>query len=82
MIVTYMNENYDCVRAVRAGNRATLNLSDGGIVEFVNVKDHAWNQFSFDSGGWEIIEPTTSLKARMDSFEAAMKEIMPTIYKK
>lgn len=82
MIVTYMNQKYDCSRAVRVGDRAILILSDGGIVEFVKVKDSVWERFSFDSGDWEIIELTTSLEDRTASLTGTMEEIMTAFNKK
>lgn len=53
MKVTYSGEIYDCIKAVRVGDKATLYLTDGGKAEFVGVSESAWSKFQFDGGGWE-----------------------------
>lgn len=52
MKVTYTNQSYDCTKAVREGEKATLYLSDGSVVEFVGVAESAWEKFQFEGGDW------------------------------
>ena len=66
MTVTYANQSYDCVKAVRDGTRATLYLTDGGTVEFVGVSAAGWGQFQLDGGGWETTAPTELEQMRAD----------------
>lgn len=66
MKVTYAGESFDCTKAVRNGNKATLYLTDGGTVEFVGVSDAVWDQFQFEGGDWEEEEPTEMERLRAD----------------
>ena len=66
MTVTYANQSYDCVKAVRDGTRATLYLTDGGTVEFVEVSAAGWGQFQLEGGNWETTEPTELEQLRAD----------------
>lgn len=52
MTVTYANQSYDCTKAVREGDKATLYLTDGSTVEFVGVSETAWEKFQFEGGNW------------------------------
>lgn len=52
MKVTYTNKSYDCTKAVQEGEKATLYLTDGSVVEFVGVAESAWEKFQFDGGSW------------------------------
>ena len=52
MIVTYAGLNYNCIKAVRDSNKATLYLTDGGTAEFAGVSESAWERFQFDGGSW------------------------------
>lgn len=52
MKVTYANETYDCTKAVRDGNKATLYLVNGSAVEFMGVSEAAWEKFRFEGGSW------------------------------
>ncbi|MGO5114168.1 DUF4376 domain-containing protein [Candidatus Avoscillospira sp. LCP25S3_F1] len=52
MKVTYTNQSYDCTKAVQEGEKATLYLTDGSVVEFVGVAESAWEKFQFDGGSW------------------------------
>ncbi len=52
MTVIYLNQTYDCTKAVRFENKAILYLIDGNTIEFVGVSKSAWSQFQFESGDW------------------------------
>lgn len=52
MTVTYANQSYDCIKAIRRVDKATLYLTDGSVVEFVGVAESAWEKFQFDGGSW------------------------------
>ena len=54
MTVTFAGQSFDCEKAVRNGDKATLYLTDGGAVEFVGVSD--WDAFVFEDGGWDLHE--------------------------
>lgn len=71
MKVKYIDTVYDCSKALKNGDTATIYLSDGGIVEFCGVSD--WSVFSLDGGDWETPEPTQEEQLRADvDFLAAM----------
>lgn len=76
MNVTFAGQTYHCTKAIREGNKATLHLTDGGMVEFSSVTDAAWNKFAFEGGQWEVIKPVPSDTVRLDALEAAMLTIM------
>ena len=63
MIVKLMDETYDCIRAVRKGQNATLFLSDRKI-DFTGIND--FSIFELSGGNWEDAEPTESEKLRID----------------
>lgn len=52
MKVTFANQTYDCTKAVREGDKATLYLTDGSLAEFVGVSESAWTKFQFEGGSW------------------------------
>ena len=52
MQISYAGQSYDCVKAVRDGDKATLYLADGGMVEFAGVSETAWEKFEFEGGSW------------------------------
>lgn len=56
MKVFFANETYDCAKAVRTEEKATLYLEDGGKVDFIGVSD--WSAFTVEGGEWEKPEPT------------------------
>lgn len=76
MIVTFAGKSYDCAKAVREGGNAVLHLTGGGAVEFVGVRDDAWEKFHLDGGAWEIVTPAPSNEERLDALEAAMLAVM------
>lgn len=63
MKVTYAEQSYDCTRAVRVGDKATLYLTDGSTVEFVGVSEAAWEKFQFEGGSW-YQPPLDEIKAQ------------------
>ncbi|HIS64778.1 MAG TPA: hypothetical protein IAA83_05335 [Candidatus Avoscillospira avistercoris] len=76
MKVIYGYDSYDCTKAVRDGNKATLYLTGGGTVEFVGVSEPAWDQFQFEDGSWDVVEPAPSAADRLDALEAAVLAMM------
>ena len=64
MTVTFAGEIYNCTRAIRTADRATLYLDDGGTVEFVGIND--FSAFSIEGGEWETPEPTETEQLRAD----------------
>ncbi len=64
MKVTCFSQAYDCTKAVKNGDRATLYLTDGGTIEFVGVSDFA--QFQISGGRWEAADPTELERLRAD----------------
>ncbi len=61
MIVKMGAMGYDCLRAVRHGDRATLYLTPtpedpvGGITELAGVSD--WSKITMEGGAWEQAAP-------------------------
>ena len=61
MIVKMGAIEYDCLRAVRTKDRATLYLTptpeepDGGTTELVGVSD--WSKITIEGGAWEQAAP-------------------------
>lgn len=71
MIVTFSEQNFPCVKAVKDKDNAYLYLEDGGTVEIRGVSD--WSVFSLDGGEWSLPEPTQAEQLRADvDFLAAM----------
>lgn len=58
MRVIFNSEVYDCLKAVKSGKKATLYLTDGGVIVFDGVND--WNVFSIEGGEWEDTDSTVS----------------------
>lgn len=57
MKVTFVDQTFDCIKAVRETDTAKLYLSVGGTVKFAGVSD--WSAFSLEGGGWTDQEPST-----------------------
>lgn len=76
MIVTYANQSYDCTKAIREGEKATLYFADGSAVEFSGVADSAYEKFRFESGAWDVITPLPSDKERLSAIESAVTTLM------
>lgn len=76
MKVTYAGETYDCTKAARKNDSATLWLTDGSTVKFSGISEAAWQQFQLENGSWEIAAPTHSDTERLDALEAAMLVLM------
>ena len=76
MIVTFANERYDCIKAVREADRATLHLTDGNVVQFVGVAESAWEKFQFDGGIWELLTSPPSESDRLRAVESALTSLM------
>lgn len=76
MNVTYAGQIYDCTRAIRWNDRATLYLSDGGSAEFYGIRDEAWNKFQMESGDWEDAAETPSETERLSALESAVLSMM------
>lgn len=57
MIVKVGTVRYDCLRAVKRGDRATLYLVDppGETVELIGVSD--WSGIAVEGGAWEEAAP-------------------------
>ena len=71
MIVTFSEQDFHCVKAVKDKDSAYLYLEDGGTVELRGVSD--WSVFSIDGGDWSLSEPTQTEQLRADvDFLAAM----------
>ena len=71
MTVKFLNEAYECIRAVQSEDSATLYLKDGGTVEFKGVSD--WSVFDLHGGEWSQPEITAQEQLRADvDFLAAM----------
>lgn len=76
MKVTCFGQTYDCAKAVRRDDSATLYLTDGGTVQFSGVTESAWECFTLEDGSW-VTEPTIpSDTARIDALESAMLAMM------
>ncbi len=52
MKVTYANQTYNCIKAIREGNSATLYLADGGPIHLYGIQEDAWEKFQFEGGDW------------------------------
>lgn len=71
MTVTFGTQVFDCVKAVRDGEKANLYLAEGGKMEFRGVSD--WDVFSLEGGDWSTPEVTPQEQMRADiDFLAAM----------
>ena len=61
MKVTFAGQVYDCVRAVRSGDKAELYLTDGSApIEFSGISD--WDVFTLEGGTWETTAPTPTVE--------------------
>lgn len=54
MKVLFDGQTFDCVKAVKKTDTATLYLLNGCIVEFSGISD--WTAFSIEGGEWSIPE--------------------------
>lgn len=71
MTISFAGQSYDCTRAVKDGNNATLYLAEGGTVEFFGVSN--WEAFQLEGGEWSAPEVTPEEQLRADvDFIAAM----------
>lgn len=71
MTISFAGQSYDCTRAVKDGNNATLYLTEGGTVEFSGV--HDWEAFTIQDGDWSAPGVTLDEQLRADvDFIAAM----------
>lgn len=75
MKVVFAGQEYDCTKAVKDGQTATLYLSQGGTAEFSGVQN--WEAFSLEGGEWSQpdVTPEEQLRADVD-FIAAMTGVM------
>lgn len=66
MTVTFAGQSFDCTKAVKNGENATLYLTEGGSVEFIGVSD--WSAFSLEGGDWSApdVTPQEQLRADLD----------------
>ena len=71
MTISFAGQSYDCTRAVKDGNNATLYLAEGGTATFSGV--HNWDAFTIQGGDWSApdVTPEEQLRADVD-FIAAM----------
>lgn len=76
MKVTYAGQTYDCTKAIRQGDNATLHLTSGDSLEFIGVSEIAWSKFHLEDGEWETEKQSPSDSDRLDALEAAMLAIM------
>lgn len=72
MNVTFAGTTYECTKAVRGSDRATLYLTEGSTVEFVGVRD--WEAFSLEGGAWDSpdVTPEEQLRADVDYIAVIM----------
>lgn len=70
MKVTFMSETYDCARAVRSGDKATLYTIEDGAIEFGGVSD--WSVFTLEGGDWSAPEPTREDKIEAQAMYTAL----------
>lgn len=75
MTIYFAGQSYDCTRAVKDGDKATLYLTEGGSVEFNGV--NRWEDFQLEGGDWSLpdVTPEEQLRADVD-FIAAMTGVM------
>lgn len=66
MTIYFAGQSYECARAVKDGQNATLYLEEGGTVELSGV--HDWETIQLEGGEWSEPEvtPTEQLRADMD----------------
>ena len=50
MQVTFLGSTYDCTKAVRQDNNATLYLTDGVPVIFIGIAPSDWDKFELNGG--------------------------------
>ena len=60
MTVIFAGKSYDCTRAVKDGNNATLYLTEGGTVELIGVSN--WDAFELEGGAWETAAPAPTVE--------------------
>lgn len=65
MTITFAGQSFDCEKAVRSGDKATLYLTDGNAVEFVGVSN--WDAFVFEDGGWDLHEIKADKEAELSA---------------
>lgn len=76
MTVTFANQTYDCLKALRYTNYAVLYLTDGGTAEFSGISETGWNQFQLSGGSWKMAPTIPTDAQRLDALEAAVLDIM------
>lgn len=66
MKIHFAGQSYDCARAVKDGQNATLYLEEGGTVTYSGV--HNWEAFTLEDGDWSLpdIAPEEQLRADVD----------------
>lgn len=75
MKVSFAGQTFDCTRAVRSSDTATLYLTEGGTVEFCGVNN--WEAFSLTGGDWSLPDVTETEQLRADvDFLAIMTGVM------
>ena len=75
MQVSFLGSTYDCTKAVRQDNNATLYLTDGVPVIFVGIAPSDWDKFELNGGNWmELAIPTVN--DRIAALESALTSLM------
>lgn len=71
MIVKFLDEEFQCEKAIKSGDSATLYLTEGSTVRFDGV--HDWTAFELSGGDWSMPYVTEQEQLRADvDFLAAM----------
>ena len=70
MTIKFAGQSFDCIRAARYGNQATIYLTDGSAVEFIGVSD--FSAFSFENGDWEEKPLPEIQSSRQEENKAAL----------
>ena len=60
MTVIFAGKSYDCTKAVKGVNKATLYLAEGGPVKFSGIND--WSAFELEGGAWETAAPAPTVE--------------------
>lgn len=74
MQVTFLGSTYDCTKAVRQDNNATLYLADGVAVIFIGIAPSDWDKFELNGGDWMEAIPTVN--DRIAALESALTSLM------
>lgn len=79
MLVLFGEESFDCINAVKQGDKAVLTLTGGGVVTFGGV--HNWDAFTVQDGDWSApdITPEKQMLTMARTMAASATSLTDTV---